>query len=92
MPELVAGLIIGVILGTRGGLDPVGAFIVGGIVAVAAYMVSCWLFPYRTCRWCSGRDVVGDGRGNFRLRWTTCWWCRGQRPNRRLGARVMNRG
>lgn len=92
MPELSIGLLVGLALALRGGLDPAGSLVVGAIAAVVLYMASCWVWPYRTCRWCAGRDTVGDGRGNFRLRWTTCWWCHGQKPNRRFGARLMGRG
>lgn len=73
MPELVVGLLVGVWLGTDSGFDPQGAMVVGGVVAVLAYLASCWVWPYRTCFVCHGRQNVGDGRGNFRHRWTACW-------------------
>lgn len=92
MPELVVGLFVGVWLGMDAGFDPNGAAIVGGVAAVLAYLASCAIYPWRDCFLCHGRQHSDDGRGNFRPRWGTCLWCRSQRPNRRLGARLIGRG
>lgn len=92
VPELAIGLVVGFLLAVQRGLDPAGAFVVGGVVAVVAYLASCVVFPYRRCPLCGGRQNVGDNRGNYRRRWAACVWCKGERDNRRVGARLLGRG
>ena len=92
MLELVIGLIVGVVGALNWGLDPSGALVVGGTVAVLLYAASCLVWPYRKCWVCGGENKSGDGRGNYHYRWTRCWWCWGAKDNRRIGARLMRRG
>ena len=92
MPEILLGLLVGVLLGARYGLDPQGVLVTGGVVALLLYMGSCYVFPYRRCWLCGGETRRHDERGNYRYRWFACFWCRSERDNKRLGARVMGRG
>jgi hypothetical protein len=92
MPELLIGLFAGIWVGMDAGFDASGSAVVGGVASLLAYMGSCLVWPYRACFVCGGRQNVGDGRGNFRHRWSTCLWCRGAKENRRLGARLLGRG
>jgi hypothetical protein len=91
MPELVVGLLVGVWLGMDSGFDPNGAAIVGGVAALATYFASCVVWPYRRCWRCGGDDRHFDGHGNYRHK-RTCFWCKGAKDNRRIGARLMGRG
>lgn len=57
------------------------------LLAVAAYVCSCWWFPFGPC-WCCkgvGRHFRKDGKA-LRL----CWWCKGSGRRLRIGRRVFN--
>lgn len=89
MPELLFGLLVGVVVGSQWDWSPTGILALGGAIAVALYLGSCWLFPYRRCPLCGSDERVHDNDGNYRRRWFACWWCRGAKHNRRIGSRLM---
>jgi hypothetical protein len=90
--ELMIGLAVGIWAAIGWGFDPQGALIVGGVFAVLVYAGSCFVWPFRRCGICGGQDKVHDSRGNYRHRWSACWWCRGAKDPRRIGAWLMGRG
>lgn len=89
MFELIVGAIVGLALANRWALDPTSTWTAAVLVALIAYMLSCWRFPFRACWWCDGRSKRGDKRGNYRI--TSCWICAGQ-SYVRFGARLLGRG
>lgn len=86
MTELIVGGLIGAWIAGELQLDGHAALVVASIAALLLYLLSCAVWPYRSCPWCRGIGRVGDGRGNYRLR--ACFLCGGQ-PWRRLGARFF---
>jgi DnaJ-class molecular chaperone len=65
-------------------------YLVAGVVVLVLYVGSIIFHPYTQCRTCKGRGkhagmVWAYGRRN-------CHACGGKGWQRRLGARVMNRG
>jgi hypothetical protein len=55
--------------------------------AVAGYLASCAVFPWRRCWWCGGTKFRGDGHGNLRER--GCVLCGGVGLVRRAGAVLL---
>lgn len=93
MSEILAGVLIGWIIGARQGWTPDVSLGVGVLLGVGLYLASCWRRPFHEpCPWCEGRSTkrAKDSRGNFR-RAADCWVC-GGRDYVRLGARLLGRG
>jgi 4-amino-4-deoxy-L-arabinose transferase-like glycosyltransferase len=90
MPEIAAGLLFGLFVATYYGLDAGGSTTVAIVVAVLAYLASCWGWPWRKCWRCGGAKMRSDGRGNLRER--NCRVCKGKGIVRRAGAMVIGRG
>jgi hypothetical protein len=57
-----------------------------GLAWLGGYAVACWLWPYTSCHWCSGRGVRVSPSGK---RYGTCRHCKGKRVLR-LGRRIWN--
>jgi DnaJ-class molecular chaperone len=60
-----------------------------GMLAVAGYVVSLYLWPYRSCGRCEG---TGRNKGSNRRRFGECRRCRGSGRRRRIGAKTVHRG
>lgn len=90
MPELIVGALVGIWLAAHNGVDGVGVLVVSALASLGLYFLSCQVFPYRRCWKCHGDDRAGDGRGNYRRK-RACWWCKGEKDNRRIGARISGR-
>lgn len=57
------------------------------------YVLSCWIFPMRDCRWCDGQGHhrPTDGNGRRRRISRPCRWCKGSGKRLRIGRRLWNR-
>jgi DnaJ-class molecular chaperone len=53
------------------------------------WLVSLWLWPYKTCSWCDG---TGRSPGSNSRRHGLCWRCKGSPRKLRRGARMVKRG
>jgi hypothetical protein len=62
-------------------------FGVTALLAVAAYVCSCWWFPYGACWCCKG---VGLHFREDRKVHRKCWWCKGSGRRLRIGRRFYN--
>ncbi|MGH3940772.1 MAG: hypothetical protein ACRDTG_19470 [Pseudonocardiaceae bacterium] len=78
--------------------DP--SFVVANLIAWAVlaallwggwYLLTCAIFPWRTCRWCEG----GKKRSSSGKQWRDCRHCSGSgkqiRTGRRLGKAITTR-
>lgn len=92
MIELVLGVGLGLLLGSRAGW-PVEAGVVAGIpIGVVLYFLSCAIWAVVPC-WnprCSKKQPMRKGPGKARRRRRPCRVCGGG-DNKRIGARLMGR-
>lgn len=59
------------------------------VAVLAAYALSCWLWPFRDCSVCRGAGVHrSDGSRSLSR---PCWWCKGGGKKLRYGRRLWNR-
>jgi hypothetical protein len=63
--------------------------ILSGLVALAVWVLSLYLWPFAPCRRCEGS---GRNKGSNRKRYGECKRCRGSGRRRRLGAKTIHRG
>lgn len=63
------------------------ACVLAAIGGLAAYPLSCWLWPYTRCGRCkgSGKKARKDGRV-----WRNCRRCRGDGKRLRIGRQLFN--
>lgn len=64
----------------------VGWLILAALVALAGYVLACWLWPFAACRWCKGD---GKNRSPSGRAWHSCTHCRGTGARVRLGRRLV---
>jgi hypothetical protein len=83
------GLVVGLIVGPMVGVPSSSLWVSAVIGAMAVYVGSCLVFPYRRCPWCKDGRRRSDGDGNWRER--NCPVCQDE-PYVRFGARLMGRG
>lgn len=59
------------------------------LAAIVGYVLSLYLWPYRTCTWCNGTGtrLAASGRATGR----TCRHCHGDGRVRRIGATATHR-
>ncbi len=58
------------------------------LAALGAYLLACWIWPYKVCSWCRGRSRATSPTGRaFRDR--RCWRCGGTGRTVRLGRRMF---
>lgn len=89
MPEILLGLLVGVVFCAQYALGGTALALVSGSTALVFYLASCYFWPFRRCWWCKGTKELGDGRGNLRPR--NCHVCHRTQRVRRLGAMALRR-
>lgn len=57
------------------------------MVAVAGYLIACWLFPFAACFRCEGS---GKKRSSSGRAWRRCRRCKGTGSRLRFGRKVGN--
>ena len=87
MISLGVGLVLGLLVAQRLGVDGGGAWFIGAIGAALIYLLDCALLPIDRCWACKGKQFIVDKRGKMRER--PCARCRRRRLIRRPGARLI---